>query len=223
MQKYPSIETVFTRDHSTNLLNFGDIRQPEVALINRWSISEKIDGTNIRVTVTLDDMVVKGRTDKAELPKGLEDAVRASFPEHAALLDYFAGGKPDGTLSDDWNVTFYGEGYGAGIQKAGKEYSATKRFRCFDLLYGGKHWAADYTMREVCADLGIPTAPWLGVLTFIPDRREELTRAFPESRVAREERDAFFEGEGIVAKPERVLLDARGDRVMWKLCYREFR
>src|SRR3712207_1443623 len=111
MTPYPSIETIYVRDRITNLLSFGLVRLPELTCVHDWHFSEKIDGTNIRVIITTVGIEIKGRTDKAELPKGLPEAVLAALPSHARLLEYFTTyrGKD---LDETWSVTFYGEGYG---------------------------------------------------------------------------------------------------------------
>lgn len=234
MRPYPSIETVFVRDAATHKLNFGTVRAPETECVKSWTVSEKIDGTNVRAVVTLDGITVKGRTDKADLPSGLEDAVRSALPPHADLVAFFTQyrGKE---LPTEWSVTFYGEGYGAGIQKGG-DYSATKRFRVFDLLLGESWWLDDADMRAICGALDIPTAPFLGYYT------PSLEGGLPVSKADLDEFFAFANGsliagsfvaiqdsgragvqpEGIVAKPQHVLLDKHGARVMWKLTYREF-
>lgn len=228
MTPYPSIETIYVRDAATKRLRFGEIRMPEVDCVSEWTISEKIDGTNIRAIVTTAGIEVRGRTDKANLQTGLEEAVRKALPSLGTILAYFVtyrGRKLP--LPDGWSVTFYGEGYGAGIQKGGA-YSPEKRFRCFDLRFGNGSWADDSEMRNVCADLGIPVAPSLGRAKRygIPESRQEILNWFAhgESRVAGEDSDTRdVEPEGIVAKPLTVLLDKHGNRVMWKLTLREFK
>lgn len=228
MIKYPSIETVFVRDTSTNLLRFGENRIPEVELIPRWTISEKIDGTNIRVTYSITNGVraesVGGRTDKAQLPSGMLDAISHIFPPLDDVIDYFAQGRE--LPWDEWSVTFYGEGYGAGIQKGGGEYSKQKRFRCFDIRYGGGAWEDDPRMREICADLGIPVAPLLTdhFVGHIPETYDELFDLTGYSIVAAEDNAKHdVLPEGIVAKPLRTLLNKYGERVMYKLAFREFK
>jgi len=222
MKSYHSIETVFTRNKQTNVLDFGTIRNSVNEFIPEWAVSEKIDGTNIRVIVTLAGVEIRGRTDNANIHPELIKTVEALF-DHSTLIAYFTEyrGKE---LPEAWSVTFYGEGYGAGIQKGGC-YSATKKFRCFDLLLGESWWTADTEMRRICADLRIPTAPWLGITTVIPQTRDELLALFPDG----DSQVAIFDNgtagvlpEGVVAKPLVPLFDTHGDRVMWKLTFREW-
>ena len=222
MKSYHSIETVFVRDKETNLLQFGEIRIPVNNFIPEWTVSEKIDGTNIRVIVTLAGIEIRGRTDNATIHPELIKAIEALF-DHGKLIEYFTAyrGKD---LPEQWSVTFYGEGYGAGIQKGGC-YSDVKRFRCFDLLLGESWWTSDIEMRRICAVLNIPVAPFLGNFCWIPESRTALLEMFPNgmSVVAFEDigRDDVLP-EGVVAKPLVPLFDTHGDRVMWKLTFREF-
>ena len=181
MIKYPSIETVFVRGED-NRLKFGVNRIAEVDLINRWTISEKIDGTNIRVTYRIVEgersVSVAGRTDKAELPSGMMDAIFRTFPKSLdEVFGYFEQARTSSLPWDDWSVTFYGEGYGAGIQK-GAVYNKQKAFRCFDIRYGGGAWEDDDTMRGICNDLDIPVAPLITsqFAGHIPQTYDELDR-----------------------------------------------
>lgn len=221
MISYPSIETVFTRSKDTNRLNFGELRNSANSIISNWTISEKIDGTNIRVIITLKGVKVRGRTDKTDLKQDLIAYILSLFP-HQKVVEYFQAYRGQ-ALHEDWSVTFYGEGYGAGIQK-GSVYAPDKRFRCFDLMLGEGWWVDDSEMRKVCHDLGVPTAPYLGMIDWIPETNEDLLLLIPNSIVAVEDRGvADVLAEGIVAKPLVVLKDRHGDRIVWKLTFREFK
>ena len=221
MKEYPSIETVFVRDKATNRLKFGELRNNVNEAIPLWSVSEKIDGTNIRVIVTLGGVEVRGRTDNAQLHPHLVESVKALF-YHKRLVEYFADyrGKD---LPPEWLVTFYGEGYGAGIQK-GAGYCADKRFRCFDIMLGENLLVDDEEMRRICTELGIPTVPFLGFIADLPRTKNSLLEIIPHSVVSFEDSGvADYQAEGIVAKPMHVLFDSRMNRVVWKLTFREFK
>lgn len=227
MKSYPSIETVYVRDKETNLLRFGEIRNPELSCVSSWTVSEKIDGTNVRVIYTLGGVEVKGRTDKAQLPPGLYDAVLSKFPPHEFIVRYFTEYRGQ-ELPEAWSVTFYGEGYGAGIQKGGC-YRPDKSFRCFDLLLGESWWTDDSEMRRVCLELGVPTVPAVGqamghTISFI-NEPEDILRLFPDgvSVCAREDSGQDAPPEGIVCKPKHVLLDRHGNRIVWKITLREWK
>ena len=53
MFKYPKIETLFTRDEKFKVTDI--IRLPEFENIKKWLVTEKIDGTNIRIIYTPDE------------------------------------------------------------------------------------------------------------------------------------------------------------------------
>lgn len=223
MKPYHSIETIFVRDPETKRLNFGEIRLPEVTCVNEWVLTEKVDGTNIRVIVTLGGIEVKGRSENAQLQAGVEAAVREAIPTHERLIEFFTAyrGKE---LPEQWSATFYGECFGKGIQKVGKLYSDTFQFRAFDLLLGEFWWLNDAELRAVTDQLGIPTVPVLSILETgdisTLTTRERLMELAPLSGVAK---SGDVIPEGIVARPPQVLRDKKGDRLMWKLTYREFK
>lgn len=230
MKPYASIETVYKR-RDDGKLDVEAIRLPPVPAIRDWTVSEKIDGMNIRVIYTLNGMQIKGRSDNAQIPADLILSISDTMPNYHEAVQYFTEyrGKD---LPESWSVTFYGEGYGPGIQK-GQRYSDKKRFRCFDLLLGEGLWVDDREMRRVCADLDIPLAPFLGIWSWdssqplfsnvLPYSYASLEEILPFSYVALEDRGVRdVEAEGIVAKPLVQLFDTRGERVVWKLCFREF-
>ena len=51
--KYPKIQTLYDRDEKFKV-DPTQIRCPEFSLITRWLITEKIDGTNVRIVRTTD-------------------------------------------------------------------------------------------------------------------------------------------------------------------------
>lgn len=73
MITYQKIETVFERDPQTKKLIVGKWRNPTVQWLadKEWWITEKIDGTNIRVHWDGYDFTFAGRTNNAEIQKPL--------------------------------------------------------------------------------------------------------------------------------------------------------
>lgn len=229
MKPYSSIETLYVRSKEDNRLDFTSIRNPVWYIINRWVLTEKIDGTNIRVIVTQAGIQVKGRSDNATLPPGLDGVIRELFP-FDKVIAHFKEGKPNAVLADDWCVTFYGEGYGAGIKGSQptnyRDPKNGKFFRCFDVCYGENHWASPAETIKVCSALSVPQAPTIGVLDAIPTTKDDalaMLDAYARlSIVAYNEADTQIPAEGIVARPEYPLYDQWGHRVIWKLTRREF-
>ena len=217
--EYPKIETLFDRDPVTFKVIPGRYRWPEFDNVRRWSVTEKIDGTNVRVALLPDGTVwCGGKTDQAQMPVFLFDYLRTTFPAER-LRDVL------------WNTdiehqrptwVLYGEGYGPKIQKGGGRYRATPGFRLFDVMVGGL-WLEPESIEDIADQLDITHAPVFGVRTL--DTAIDLLNPGTgfDSRVAREDGgDPDLTAEGIVARSAPLLLSRRGERVMWKLKTRDF-
>lgn len=82
--EYPKIETLFDRgpDHKVIL---GQVRCPEFLQVARWLVTEKVDGTNIRVAIEKEPVY-----------------------EQVTTYDDFGPGLMTQVKSYDWRVRFYG-------------------------------------------------------------------------------------------------------------------
>lgn len=229
MREYPKIETLFHRDKTT----FGvtsNLRRAEFGIIPRWIATEKIDGTNIRVTLLPDvnalgvdqlerEVRIRGRTNRAQLNPDLLLTLQSTFPLDR-MWEVFHGEDEDG--ESPYVVTLYGEAYGPRIQK-GAGYRDTAGFRLFDVLVGTK-WLEWPDVEDVAGSLGIRSVPALAMgLPMEGDEIVEFVRGGFESQVADEDGGPGIKAEGIVARTFPLLYDWRGDRVMWKLKERDFR
>ena len=138
MIKYPKIKTLFERDPNTFKVNetLKVLKEPEFGLFNEWEVSEKIDGTNIRVEwipegsaasgiVALPHVKIGGRTDNAQIPSALLYVLQEMFPDSAFRKQF----------DDDAVVTLFGEGYGGKIQRGGA-YRLDPSFMLFDIHIG---------------------------------------------------------------------------------------
>lgn len=218
MIEYPKIETVWDRDEKTKKVIPGQYRLPEFALIRSWFVTEKVDGTNIRIGLNPDGTVcIGGRTDAAQIPTPLLSYLLATFTPNK-LREAFTR---DGVLSD---FTLFGEGYGPKIQNGGG-YSAIPQFRLFDVRVGN-WWLETDNILSVAQTLGIRVVPFLdsplGLAETIPTTKESLQAMIDGSIVASEDGGTGCRAEGIVARAQPLLLTRRGDRLMWKLKFRDF-
>ena len=212
--EYPKIETLFGRDENFRV-DPNQLKNPVFAMFKQWEVTEKIDGTNMRVTLIEgeDKIKVDGRTDRASIPGDLFRYMIDTFPVKAVqdMMDLKGAG---------WEkVVLYGEGYGAGIQKGGC-YRKDKAFRLFDVLVADKWWLDWKVVEQVAETLGIKTAPYLGSWTFT-EIIERVKVGVP-SVVAKEESGQDVIAEGIVARPIETLFDKRGNRVILKLKTKDF-
>lgn len=213
MDEYPKIETLYDRDKETFTVIPGAFRWPEFANVCTWLVTEKIDGTNVRVNFDGERVSFGGRTDRAQMPVPLLDMLMRTF-----TVERMRAALPDGG-------TLYGEGYGPKIQKGGGNYRPDPGFRLFDVKVG-EWWLRWEDVKAVAHKLGIDTVPMLFDLRHdgLPRSESDLRADIRESIVARQENDlGGFEAEGIVARAYPELCDRRGRRLMWKLKFSDFR
>lgn len=212
--EYHKIETLFERD-AKFIVDPSKLKKPVLGTISVWDVTEKIDGTNIRVLLSADGSVkFGGRTDAAQMHAGLLQKLIETFTPEKMRTVFWIDGQPVSAI-------LYGEGYGAGIQKGG-DYRPDTNFRLFDVLVNEKWWLDWPAVCDVAAKLGIKTVPYLGRWTLqeIVDR----VRLGIPSQVTVEESATIntFISEGIVARPVEPLFDRKGARIILKLKTKDF-
>src|SRR5574338_254178 len=125
-REYPKIDTLFDRDDSFRVIATRErIKHKEYLLVNKWIVTEKIHGTNIRATwVPGEDPVFEGRSDEAQMPPFVRSKLKEIFPR-----SLFESVYPDPKFQ---KIVLYGEAYGARIQRGGGNYRSDVGFRLFD-------------------------------------------------------------------------------------------
>lgn len=207
--EYHKIETLFERDPETFVVDPSQVKSSVLGTIREWDVTEKIDGTNIRVMLAPDGRVsFGGRTDAAQIPADLVQYLMVTFPPDvvgkALWLD---PGQPA-------DVVLYGEGYGPGIQKGGGLYRTDKAFILFDVLVAGQWWLDGNGVDDIARKLGIESVPYLGRMTL--DQIVELVRSPFPSKIG------AATAEGVVARPIETLFDKRMKRIIIKLKTKDF-
>lgn len=220
MAEYQKIQTLFKRDER-NIIIPDQFTYPEFEVLKdlKWECTEKIDGTNIRIELASSGnsedgiiMSFKGRTDKAIIPEHLLTKLNWLFDrEH--LME--ALNITDET--QDCNITLYGEGYGAKIQKGGNYISNDVNFILFDVKVG-KWWLDREAIKDIANKLGINAVPLMGYMT-IPEAIEYVKKGF-KSTIA-ENKD--YDAEGLVLKAPCGLLKRDGERLITKIKTVDFR
>jgi ATP-dependent RNA circularization protein (DNA/RNA ligase family) len=205
--EYPKIETLWDRDESTHKVIVGQLRCPEFAAVKRWHVTEKIDGTNVRVALLPDNtLFFGGRTAAAQMPPFLLDYLQRTFTVERMVATFRKEG-------GDALVVLYGEGYGPKIQKVGGTYRADVAMRLFDVRIG-RVWLRQDALPAIADELGIHTAPLLASGIGLDDA---LTLVHRDSATAAMDGGSGCRHEGIIARSDPLMLDRMGQRVMWKL------
>ena len=174
-----------------------------------WVWTEKIDGTNIRIMWDGKDVVYGGRSDNASLPVPLIYKLNEMFnvlPQRQKFIADFG--------EEEVDVVFYGEGYGAKIQKGGGNYIADGvSFVLFDVAVNGIYLERE-NVEDIAKKFGIKVVPIIGHGTL--DEAIEMTKKGFNSQWG------DFIAEGLVARPRVEMRTRRGDRLITKVKYKDF-
>jgi len=214
---YPKIETLVGRDDKFKIKMDGSTRRPEFAAVNSWLLTEKIDGTNIRVSLINHEGKIYveygGRTDRAILPSGLLEALkdRLCMTNLTETFSYISD-------NEGLVITLFGEGVGPKIQAG--EYTDGYDFILFDVLVG-KFWLDYDNVIDVARSLCLEHAPVLGrgicqsdvVPLLWANEQSVLAKSWGIER----------KSEGVIARTDPWLFNKHGQRVIWKLKLKDFR
>jgi len=208
MSEYHKIQTIFRRDMQSKrkplLEGQWTTLEFEYLARNKWTFTEKVDGTNIRVIFKDGSVTFSGRTDEAQIPAQLVNRLNSNFlPLLSTLYEVF----PDG------DAVLYGEGYGANIQKGGGNYRADQDFVLFDVRVG-RWWLQRADVEDVAHKLSLDVVPVIGHGT--------LHDAVSLAKVGIQSKWGDFQAEGIVARPMVELVDRAGQRIIAKIKCRDF-
>lgn len=209
MKQYHKIQTVFKRDPERSFkgLMDGEFSLPEFEFLkdNLWVFTEKVDGTNIRVTFDGKETIqFGGKTDNAQIPVPLMNKLNELFLPKADQFTEIFGDTP---------ICLYGEGYGAKIQKIGANYGAAQDFVLFDVKIGD-WWLERHNVEDVATKLGIEVVPIIGKGT-IAEMIEFVREGFNSQW-------GDFIAEGVVARPKVELKTRNGSRIITKLKHIDF-
>ena len=204
---YPKISGPFKRHAEgplRNKLDIGNWAREEFRLLKDlpWEWTEKVDGTNVRVIWDGYRVRFGGRTEDAQMPIFLLDALRDMFPEE--LLEQQFGKSP---------ATLFGEGYGARIQKGGGNYRPDPGFVLFDVRVGD-WWLLRHSVVDVASSLGLDVVPMALI--------DNVTAAISYVKGGFKSLWGDFEAEGLVGKPPLGILGRDGDRLMIKIKTKDF-
>ncbi len=208
--KYPKINTLWKRDENDkfNIIE-GNFSCPEFEAINKWDITEKIDGTNIKILYNGSEPIFGGRNENSQVPTFLLEYLQKTFNKDK-LASVFPEAKN--------GILLYGEGYGNKIQDSGKQYRKENcSFALFDALIDG-WWLERDNVKDVAQKLGIEIVPSIGIMT--TQEAIDLVRAKNNKSQISEDKELV--AEGIVARSHPLMLFRDGKPIMWKLKVRDY-
>lgn len=193
-------------------LIIGDYACPEFEAINRWTVTEKVDGTNVRIVLDRSTenenntgrLSFQGRTNNAQFPCFLLDYLQKTF-KYEEVAEVFK--------ESNYTVLF-GEGYGHKIQ-AGGYYRNDPSFILFDVYCSG-WWLEREAVQEVANQLGVDSVLSIDFYTdpiWTTKEIEEYVRSQPYSLIANGKRVM----EGVVARAAPLMMFRKGGPIMFKL------
>lgn len=206
MKEYLKINNLFTFDEKYRTIKgMSDTYNALKNLV--WEGTEKVDGTNIRVHWDGHEISYAGRTDKAQIPTELQNALDFIFAnkEMEYVFEQMFGEK---------TVTLYGEGYGPKIQNGGT-YSDETKFILFDVEIDDFYLSRD-NVNQIANKLGLDRVPVIFSGTL--DEAIEYVKKHPMSTLG----NHTHEMEGLVLQPLGIVLyDNKKKPLKCKCKYRD--
>lgn len=204
--------SIFKRHPDTNKFLLGDYSTKEIEFLKDcpWELTEKVDGTNIRVKYENGEVIYAGRSDEAQLPVNLIYRLDELFKYQEALQ------RLEGAFGiSDKQVVLYGEGYGARIQKGGGNYKQDGvDFVLFDVCING-HWLDRAAVNGIAGSLGLQAVPVIGRVANLDEAIKLVEKGFNSAW-------GPFLAEGVVARPPVELCTHTGERIITKIKYKDF-
>lgn len=208
MMEYPKIQTLWKRDQFTKKIIEGDFSVKEFGEVEDWDVTEKVDGTNIRIICSYGEegpnVSFKGRTEKSQIQNNLLRFLKEKFTvDHLFSKILIRKGQ---------TCTLFGEGYGGNIQKCGHLYKKDVGFMIFDVFHD--NWKDRKTTELYAGVLETPCVPLIGTMSL--KDAVEYVKSRPLSMCS----DKKQEIEGIVCKANSLWNCF--ESLVWKLKVRDF-
>lgn len=244
---YQKINTIFMRDAKNVIMPYEPFVEPEFEYLRglKWRAEEKIDGTNMRIEVTKEEVLdytmdpsvlkgvkfnirIAGKTDNAQIPKNLLKHMQEKYTNEKilgalGLKEFIPVNEWKSNYNwDDYSkiptiYTIYGEGYGEGIQSGGWYIKGGNEFIVFDVKVNDIYLKTE-ARDEIATKLGAPIVPFKGYFTL--DEAIDYVRKGFRSVVA--ESPEVKMAEGLVLRTDLGLRNRMGNRLIVKIKYEDF-
>lgn len=207
--KYPKINTLWKRERNgkkKGCIIPGEYSEEEIKSINRFSVTEKVDGTNIRIiydnesditcpscknTSTIDFLNTHENhcrwCDKKIIRKliftGKTDKSEMPPLLGPVLEKYFCFETVRSVFPTARQVVIFGEGYGKKIQEPhGRRYIADGNdFILFDVWVDG-YWLEYESVKEIANKFGTKAVPFIGIKSI--DQIIEMVKEKRQSEIS---------------------------------------
>lgn len=206
MKPYPKIQSVFKRPSGTRKAQpflIGEWTLPEFEYLanNLWWGQEKINGENVRIHWNGEEVIISGKTDDAQIVPSLLNTLQNMFT-------------PD--LFDGYSnpMTLYGEGYGQNVHGGEKYLSNSNDFILFDVKID-EWWLEKRNVQDIGKKLGLKVVPIL----FAGNLDEALTLV----EIGFQSTLGDILAEGLVLRPIVDLFTRKGERIITKIKYTDFK
>ena len=244
---YQKINTIFMRDANNVIMPYERFVEPEFEYLRglKWRAEEKIDGTNMRIEVTKEEVLdytmdpsvlkgvkfnirIAGKTDNAQIPKNLLKHMQEKYTNEKilgalGLKEFIPVSEWKSNYNwDDYSkiptiYTIYGEGYGEGIQSGGWYIKGGNEFIVFDVKVNDIYLKTE-ARDEIATKLGTPIVPFKGYFTL--DEAIDYVRKGFRSVLA--ENPEVKMAEGLVLRTDLGLRNRMGNRLIVKIKYEDF-
>lgn len=244
---YQKINTIFLRDANNVIMPYEPFVEPEFEYLRglKWRAEEKIDGMNMRIEVTKEEVLdytmdpsvlkgvkfnirIAGKTDNVQIPKNLLKHMQEKYTNEKilgalGLKEFIPVSEWKSMYNwDDYSkipsiYTIYGEGYGEGIQSDGWYIKGGNEFIVFDVKVNDIYLKTE-ARDEIATKLGAPIVPFKGYFTL--DEAIDYVRKGFRSVVA--ESPEVKMAEGLVLRTDLGLRNRMGNRLIVKIKYEDF-
>ena len=175
-----------------------------------WLISEKVDGMNIRVHYDGHRVEWNGRTDKANLPKEVEQLLQTTFGDSEIIFEQLFGEK---------DVILFMECYGGKIQ--GGLYGGAERLIGFDVMINGEY-IDKRNIEGIFNRFNVPCVEFgevKGLKTVVDMVKDAISS--PEKNISKLCEKGTTVIEGYVCVPKCRIYDNQGNRIIVKIRVRD--
>ena len=148
-----------------------------------------------------------GKTDNSQIPVKLINVLQDKYTSE--MMKYIFG--------TENQVCVYGEGYGAGIQKGGNYLSDSVDLISFDINIDG-WWLKRNNVKEILNELNTDMVPIIGRGT-LSEAVDYVRKGFKSTISENKE----YVAEGLILKPVVDIFNRKGERIITKIKYKDFK